>query len=163
MRLCEFRICDTLEVMNRFQFRLEALALLFVLLGGCTRVGTLPTTPPPASVPTPGAISPGWTEEGLASWYGNPFHGRTTSSGEVYDMEEMTAAHKTLPFGTLVQVENLTNGRETTFRINDRGPFIEGRVIDLSRRGARELDMLTSGIAPVRLTIIGLPEAGRPE
>jgi rare lipoprotein A len=80
-----------------------------------------------------------------------------TSSGEVYDMEGMTAAHRTLPFGALVRVENLMNGRSTTLRINDRGPFSGGRVIDLSRWGARELEMLGVGVAPVRVTIIGLP------
>lgn len=72
-------------------------------------------------------------------------------------MEGMTAAHRTLPFGTLVRVENLSNGRSTTVRINDRGPFIEGRIIDLSRWGARELEMLGAGISQVRVTVIGLP------
>jgi rare lipoprotein A len=93
----------------------------------------------------------------VASWYGEQFHGRTTSSGEVYDMEGMTAAHRTLPFGTVVRVENLTNGRSTTLRINDRGPFVDGRIIDLSRWGARELEMLRAGVAQVQVTVIGLP------
>jgi rare lipoprotein A len=93
----------------------------------------------------------------VASWYGEQFHGRTTSSGEVYDMEGMTAAHRTLPFSTVVRVENLTNGRSTTLRINDRGPFVDGRIIDLSRWGARELEMLGAGIAQVQVTVIGLP------
>jgi rare lipoprotein A len=72
-------------------------------------------------------------------------------------MEGMTAAHRTLPFGTVVRVENLTNGRSTTLRINDRGPFIDGRIIDLSRWGARELEMLRAGVAQVQVTVIGLP------
>jgi rare lipoprotein A len=72
-------------------------------------------------------------------------------------MEGMTAAHRTLPFGTVVRVENLTNGRSTTLRINDRGPFVDGRIIDLSRWGARELEMLGAGIAQVQVTVIGLP------
>jgi rare lipoprotein A len=93
----------------------------------------------------------------VASWYGHPFHGRTTASGETYDMEAMTAAHRTLPFGTVVQVDNLDNGQRTRVRINDRGPFVRGRIIDLSRRAARELDMVGAGIARVRITILEAP------
>jgi rare lipoprotein A len=90
-------------------------------------------------------------QEGMASWYGPSFHGKRTASGEVYDMEKLTAAHRTLPFGTLVRVTNLANDRTVVVRINDRGPFVAGRVIDLSRAAARELDMLVSGTARVRL------------
>lgn len=135
-----------------------ASVIIALLLGGCSLVG--PGTPPSVAPPPPAATGPiaiGWTQEGFASWYGEPFHGRTTSSGEVYDMEGMTAAHRTLPFGTVVRVENLGNGKSATLRINDRGPFIEGRIIDLSRWAARELEMLGSGVAQVRVTIIGLP------
>jgi peptidoglycan lytic transglycosylase len=89
----------------------------------------------------------------VASWYGRPFDGRATASGEIYDMEGMTAAHRTLPFGTLLRVLNLDNGRSTLVRVNDRGPFVRGRDIDLSHRAARELDMLGPGTAHVRLTI----------
>jgi len=109
---------------------LGLLTLLLLFLGGCTLVGTVPTALPP---PPPLPVVVGGTQDGIASWYGEPFHGRRTSSGEVYDMEATTAAHRTLPFGTVVRVENLTNGRNTTLRINDRGPFIDGRIIDLSR------------------------------
>jgi rare lipoprotein A len=121
------------------------------MLGGCSRVAG-PFPPPPSPIPVPG-----WSEEGIASWYGEPFHGRRTASGETYDMEAPTAAHRTLPFGTVVRVENLETGRSTTLRINDRGPYVSGRTIDVSRRGARELDMLGSGIAPVRVTVLQAP------
>lgn len=101
---------------------------------------------------TPGE---GWWEEGVASWYGGGYHGRATASGEIYDMDAMTAAHRTLPFGTLIRVHNLDNGLATTVRINDRGPFVAGRNLDLSRRAAREIDMLGPGTARVRLRVLG--------
>lgn len=97
----------------------------------------------------------GYSEEGIASWYGQDFHGKTTASGEVYDMNAMTAAHKLLPFGTQLKVTNLNNNRSIVVRINDRGPFVGNRVIDLSRKGAAELDMLTAGTAPVRIVSVG--------
>jgi rare lipoprotein A len=93
--------------------------------------------------------------DGIASWYGGKFHGRLTSNGEVFDTNEMTAAHKTLPFGTLVRVTNLDNGMTTIVRINDRGPFVEGRIIDLSRAGADAVGMVGIGVARVKLDIIG--------
>lgn len=91
------------------------------------------------------------TEEGLASWYGGKFQGRATASGEIYDAAQMTAAHKSLPFGTLVKVTNLENGKEVLVRINDRGPFVAGRIIDLSRAAAVSLGMAGSGVARVRV------------
>lgn len=94
------------------------------------------------------------TETGIASWYGPDFHGRNTANGEVYDQEGMTAAHKTLPFGTIVRVTNLDNGRQVTVRINDRGPYAKGRVIDLSRAAAREVGMIGSGTARVRIDVL---------
>jgi rare lipoprotein A len=114
---------------------------------GCSLVG-------PAAEPTPGGPSTGWTQQGIASWYGNPFHGRRTASGETYDMDAMTAAHRTLPFGTVLQVVNLDNGRAVRVRVNDRGPYVDGRVIDLSRGAARELDMVGPGTARVHVTVI---------
>jgi rare lipoprotein A len=87
----------------------------------------------------------------VASWYGIPYHGRRASNGEIYDMYKMTAAHRTLPFETVVRVTNLKNGKSTEVRINDRGPFVEGRVIDLSLGAARAIDMVGMGIAPVRI------------
>lgn len=94
----------------------------------------------------------GFTQEGTASWYGPNFHGKLTSNKEVYDMDAMTAAHKTLPFDTWVKVKNLENEFEVVVRINDRGPFIEGRIIDLSRAAAVKLNMIQQGTAKVRLT-----------
>ena len=93
----------------------------------------------------------------MASWYGVPYHGRRASNGEIYDMYKLTAAHRTLPFESVVRVTNLKNGRHTEVRINDRGPFVESRIIDLSLAAARELDMVTSGIVPVRLELLSGP------
>jgi len=90
-------------------------------------------------------------EEGLASWYAGKFQGRQTASGEIFDTNKFTAAHKTLPFGTLVKVTNLDNGKTTVVRINDRGPFIPGRIIDLSRAAAVAIGMAGSGVARVRV------------
>lgn len=95
-----------------------------------------------------------YSETGIASWYGKKYHGRTTASGEKFDMRKMTAAHKTLPFGVIVRVTNLDNGRRLKVKINDRGPFVEGRIIDLSRGAAKKLDMFKAGLARVRLEVV---------
>ena len=95
--------------------------------------------------------------EGLASWYGVDFNGRLTASGEVYDMYGMTAAHKTLPLGTMVKVHNIDNGKSIKVRVNDRGPYVAGRVIDLSRKAARALGMRENGTAHVRLEVLLMP------
>ena len=95
----------------------------------------------------------GYSETGVASWYGKKFHGRKTASGERYNQNKMTAAHKTLPFGTRVRVKNLENGKSASVVINDRGPFTKGRVIDVSRAAARKLDMVNSGTARVRISV----------
>lgn len=95
-------------------------------------------------------------QEGLASWYGADFHGRKTANGEIYDMYAMTAAHKTLPMGTHVRVRNLANQREVQVRINDRGPFVRGRIIDLSFTAARKIDIVGPGTAPVEVTALGV-------
>jgi rare lipoprotein A len=92
---------------------------------------------------------------GIASWYGRRFMGKKTASGEVFDPEKMTAAHRRLAMGTLVRVTNLKNGRQVMVRINDRGPYIPGRIIDLSRAAARTMDMIERGLAPVRMEIVG--------
>lgn len=99
-------------------------------------------------------------ERGIASWYGPGFHGQYTASGERYDMEAMTAAHPTLPFGTLVEVRNLDNGLATTVRINDRGPFEKNRIIDLSRAAARAIGMIGPGTALVELVAVGVQPPG---
>jgi len=94
--------------------------------------------------------------DGLASYYAEDFHGRKTSNGEVYDMHAMTAAHRSLPFNTTVRVMNLDNNRTVDVRINDRGPFIDNRVIDLSFGAAMEIGLVTKGVAPVRIEILEL-------
>ncbi len=94
-------------------------------------------------------------QSGVASWYGGNFHGRKTANGETYNMNALTAAHKTLPFGTKVRVTNTRNGGSVVVRINDRGPFIAGRVIDLSRAAASQIGVTSSGVAPVKLAILG--------
>lgn len=99
--------------------------------------------------------SEGFSQAGVASWYGRKFHGRKTSNGEAYNMYGMTAAHKTLPMNTHVLVKNLENGKELVTRINDRGPFVKGRIIDLSLAGARELDIIEKGTARVQVTALG--------
>ncbi len=114
---------------------------------------------------TPLATSEGFVEEGVASWYGPKFHGQETASGEVFNMYQKTAAHRILPLGTKVRVTNLDNDKSIKLEINDRGPFIDDRVIDLSFAAAEELDMIGPGTAPVRVealenaSVDGLPEA----
>ncbi|VEP14043.1 hypothetical protein H1P_2340003 [Hyella patelloides LEGE 07179] len=93
--------------------------------------------------------------QGKASWYGPKFHGRLTANGEVYNSNSLTAAHRYLPFGTKVRVTNLINGRSVIVRINDRGPFIKGRIIDVSAGAARTLNMIHSGVANVQIEILG--------
>ena len=114
---------------------------------------------------SPAAPSPhasGFFEEGNASWYGAPFHGRQASNGEIYDMYKLTAAHRTLPFNTVVRVTNLGNGKSAVVRITDRGPFVESRIIDLSYAAAREIESIGPGVVPVRLEILSAidPTAG---
>ena len=99
-------------------------------------------------------------ERGIASWYGEDFHGWLTANGETYDMEALTAAHRTLPLGTWVLVTNVENGRQVRVRVNDRGPYLYGRVLDLSLAGARALDMVDSGVAAVQLEVVGDQGAG---
>jgi rare lipoprotein A len=112
-----------------------------------------------ARVPGAGPVSSNELE-GLASYYAEPYHGRKTASGEIFDTyQALTAAHRTLPFNTLVRVTNKINGREVDVRINDRGPFIDGRVIDLSLRAAKEIDLVQAGLAPVKLKILKSEQA----
>ncbi|MBN2645891.1 MAG: septal ring lytic transglycosylase RlpA family protein [Desulfuromonadaceae bacterium] len=156
--------------------RLPVLALFVaaVWLGGCS--GPSPVTTAPDGTPLKGWQRPysidgqtytplldhrGFSEEGLASWYGKDFHGRKTSNGEIYDMYAMTAAHKTLPLGIFVRVENQRNGRCEVVRVNDRGPFVEGRIIDLSYTAANRLGVVGPGTAPVRITALGYESTDR--
>ncbi len=104
----------------------------------------------------------GFSQEGVASWYGRDFHGKKTSNGEIYDMYAMTAAHKTLPLGVYVKVRNRDNGREAVVKVNDRGPFVKNRVIDLSYAAARQLGYDNVGTAPVRIEALGYRAEGAP-
>jgi len=102
--------------------------------------------------------APTYTEEGNASWYGVPFHGRKASNGEIYDMNKLTAAHRTLPFDSMVRVTNLNNGKTTMVRITDRGPFVDNRIIDLSKAAAQEIESIGPGIVPVRIEVLSGPD-----
>ena len=146
---------------------------------GCAGRRPVAASPPPPAVPTsapeagrksptrPSAPPPrarggfsdrpdsgSYTEEGNASWYGPPFHGRRSSNGEVYDMNKLTAAHRTMAFNTMVRVTNLGNGKSVVVRITDRGPFVENRIIDLSRAAAETIDSIGPGVVPVRLEVV---------
>jgi len=103
--------------------------------------------------PLPSSV--GYEEVGIASWYGSDFHGRNTSNGETYNMHAITAAHKLLPMQTMLLVENLDNGKEIVVRVNDRGPFIQGRIIDLSYGAAQKIALIDSGTARVKVTALG--------
>ena len=130
--------------------RLRLLPILLgsiVLAGGCA--------PRKAPSATPASIAPQGVETGQASWYGKAHQGHLTASGERFDMHALTAAHRTLPFGTIVRVTHLKSGRSVDVRINDRGPFHSGRIIDLSYEAARKLGIVGRGTARVKVTVIG--------
>lgn len=101
----------------------------------------------------------GASEEGVASWYGEPYHGRRAANGEIYNMHAMTAAHPSLPFETWVSVRNLANRKSTAVRITDRGPFVKGRIVDLSRAAAEEIDLVRLGVTKVKLTVVEPPRS----
>jgi rare lipoprotein A len=128
------------------------LVLMLLVLSGCHKKHArgVPVPPPPPAT--------GYLETGVASWYGHPYHGRPAADGEIYDMEKLVAAHRTLPFNTWVRVVNLTNSKSVEVRIIDRGPFIDGRIIDLSHAAAQAIDMVVSGTATVRMEVIRAPE-----
>ena len=117
-------------------------------LAGCSRaVMTTPSVPPAA----------GMEEVGMASWYGAAHHGRRTASGEVFDMNRLTAAHRTLPFGTRLLVTNRDTSQSAEVRVNDRGPFVEGRILDVSYAAGRLLGAVGPGVIPVRVRVLSLP------
>src|SRR5213076_2123018 len=120
--------------------------LVVYLLAGCAPLRTRPPAPPP--------VIDG-VQLGVASWYGPGFHGNRTANGEIYDQYELTAAHRTLPLGTRVMVTNLANGRAVEVRINDRGPFVDGRAIDLSYAAARTIGLVGPGTGRVRIEVLG--------
>lgn len=168
-------IRDNFSVRPRLQCLAAAAFFVLVLAAACApvvhREPGVATPPPPSPSPTgipkpyrvngvwyqPIPDASGFRQKGLASWYGREFHGRSTSNGETYDMYGVSAAHKTLPLGTVVRVENLNNGRTIKVRINDRGPFVRGRIIDLSYGAAKALGVVGPGTAPVEITAVAAP------
>ena len=128
------------------------LLLSALLLGACGKKRVKIASLPPLSTEAGQVI-----QRGLASWYGHPYHGRRTASGEIYDMEAMVAAHRTLPFQTWVRVRNLANNKTTDVRITDRGPFVGSRIIDLSHAAAQRIDLIGPGVAEVELRVISAP------
>lgn len=126
-----------------------------ILVLGLLLAGTIVSC---ASVPGQGGgYTAGYQETGLASWYGKPFHGRLTASGEIYDMYALTAAHRLMPLGTVVRVTHRENGRSVVVKVNDRGPFIRRRTLDLSYAAAKRLGMIRAGTAPVRVEVVSVP------
>jgi rare lipoprotein A len=155
--------------------RLGLLVSALLILSACAshRVATAPAQPAPrapgapAAPSAPGPVAVGYEETGEASWYGNPYHGRRAASGEVYDMNQMTAAHRTLPFGTRIRVQSLVDGSSVEVRINDRGPFKDEdkRILDLSFAAGKLLGVIGPGVIPIRLRVVSLggpPTAAAP-
>jgi rare lipoprotein A len=136
--------------------RARSIALALALGAGCAdapRPGRAKTAPPAPVVERP-RPRPAPGQRGKATYYSNRFQGRKTASGERYDRRQLTAAHRSLPFGSLVKVTNRLNGRSVVVRVNDRGPFGRGRVIDVSEAAARELDMMRAGVVPVTVEVV---------
>jgi len=129
-----------------------ALVLAAVVFSGCAHKKKHVSLPPPML-----SVKPGYQETGIASWYGHPYHGRPAADGEIYDMETMVAAHRTLPFDTWVRVYDLDNDKTVEVRIIDRGPFVDGRIIDLSHAAANAINMIGPGTAHVRMVVIDVP------
>jgi rare lipoprotein A len=156
MSVCNFPKADQRILLHFILVRKIALpfSCLSLLLGltGCNKKN-IHVTPPNANVSSKPALGKK-DRIGYASWYGDPYHGRRTSNGEIYNKNDMTAAHRTLPFDTLVNVKNLENGRKVNVRINDRGPFVKDRIIDLSLAAARQIDMVSPGTAKVSLDVM---------
>jgi peptidoglycan lytic transglycosylase len=135
------------------------LPMALVALGACARsIAVAPPAPRAGETARP-AARPGDEQLGLASWYGVPYHGRRTASGEIYDMHDLTAAHRTLPFGTRVLTVNRATDGSVEVRINDRGPFVEGRIIDLSHAAAHAIGGIGPGVIPVIVRVISVPDA----
>jgi rare lipoprotein A len=141
--------------MWRARLLMTAMAPALALLAGCSTA--VVTTPAPAPAPAPGPPAEGYEEVGIASWYGVQHQGKRTASGEPFDMSQLTAAHRSLPFGTRLRVINRDNNQTAEVRINDRGPFVKGRILDVSYAAARQLGALGSGTFPIRLRVLSLP------
>ncbi len=141
-----------------------AIAASLFLLASCAKknkTARIPAAPQPAraaSRPLAKPLPVGYTEQGVASWYGIPYHGRPAADGEIYDMEKLVAAHRLMPFNTWLKVTNVANNKTVNVRIIDRGPFVDGRIIDLSKAAARQIDLLGPGIGQVRLEVIAAPQ-----
>ncbi len=138
--------------------------ILVIISTGCrhhhANVSRLPSQPSAVSkgkAATRAAIPVGYTEEGIASWYGVPYHGRPAADGEIYDMEQLVAAHRVMPFNTWIKVTNLANNQSVNVRIIDRGPFVHGRILDLSKAAARDIGLLGPGFGKVRIEVISAP------
>ncbi len=144
---------------------IAAIATFLIILPACRtkhRTARLPSAPQPTATSRPPVAKPaplpaGYTEQGVASWYGIPFHGRPAADGEIYDMETLVAAHRVMPFNTWLRVTNLANNKSVDVRVIDRGPFVDGRIIDLSKAAARQIDLLGPGMGQVRLEVISAP------
>jgi len=121
-----------------------AVAIVFLSAGACSWVPKGETS-----------LDVGIKDRGIASWYGEQFHGKQAANGEIFDMEAMTAAHRTLPLGSVVRVVNLTNGKHVRVRINDRGPYVNGRILDLSHGAASRLGMVEGGVSVIQLEVVG--------
>jgi rare lipoprotein A len=170
-----YKLCqkDISGITTSFSFDFKVRLVSLILMGAFLYLisGCATTSPPPpkqpAGYPKPYKVfgkwyqplpdSRGFRQRGIASWYGKDFHGNHTSNGEIYNMHAMTAAHKTLPLGTYVRVHNLENNRKVEVRINDRGPFVRGRIIDLSFTGAKEIGIVGPGTARVEVVALGTP------
>jgi rare lipoprotein A len=137
------------------RLRVAGVTLALAVAGCVTSPASI--TMPPTSTPPPPEVSRPIVQTGQASWYGEPHHGRKTASGEVYDMRQLTAAHRTFPLGTRLLVTNLRNGRTVEVRVNDRGPIATGRIIDLSYAAAEELSAVSDGLFPVRVRVLSAP------
>ena len=136
----------------RISMALVMVCLLLLVVSCSSRKNI--SNEPPQPQPERGISSSDFFQTGIASWYGDDFHGKTTADGEIYDMHKLTAAHQTLPFHTMVEVENLENGEKVLVRINDRGPFLKNRIIDLSLQAAQRLAMSDKGTAAVNIRVI---------
>ncbi|MFL6463210.1 MAG: septal ring lytic transglycosylase RlpA family protein [Bryobacteraceae bacterium] len=155
-----------MTLLKKDRVQIAAMTACLALFPACGRkhkMARVPPSPQPARTASRTAngsskqsapVRIGHTETGTASWYGIPYHGRPAADGEIYDMETLVAAHRLLPFNTWLRVTNLQNSKTVDVRVIDRGPFVDGRIIDLSKAAARQIDLLGPGVGPVRLEVI---------